>query len=61
MLYADAAVGLFTKPVKLGPRASGWPESEVSALQAARIAGKTPDQIRELVRELQDRRTAETA
>jgi hypothetical protein len=41
--------GLWTKQVKLGPRAVGWPAHEVAALNAARIAGKTDDEIRALV------------
>lgn len=56
--YADITAGLFTKPIKLGPRASGWPDSEVEALQAAMIAGKSPDEIRQLVRHLTSQRSA---
>lgn len=56
--YADIQAGLFTRPVKIGPRASGWPESEVAALQAARIAGKTDDEIRALVKSLEAQRKA---
>jgi prophage regulatory protein len=52
-LYANIAEGLWTKPVKIGPRASAWPEDEVAALNAARIAGKTDDEIRSLVVQLQ--------
>lgn len=44
--------GTFTPPVPLGPRAVGWPSHEVEALNAARVAGKTDDEIRELVKEL---------
>lgn len=33
--YLRIAQGLFTKPVSLGPRAVGWPSSEVAALNAA--------------------------
>jgi prophage regulatory protein len=51
--YNDVACGLFTRPVKIGPRAAGWPETEVAALQAARIAGKSDDEIRTLVRKLE--------
>ena len=47
--YADVNAGLFTKPVKIGPRASGWPENEVAAINAARIAGKSDDEVRQLV------------
>ncbi len=47
--YLDIQVGLFTRPVSIGARAVGWPEHEVAALNAARIAGKTDAQIRALV------------
>lgn len=57
-LYGKCAAGLFPKPVKIGVRASGWPESEVAAVQAARIAGKSQDDIRALVRQLEAARTA---
>jgi prophage regulatory protein len=55
--YADVASGLYTRPVKIGPRASGWPEPEVAALQAAVIAGTTQDEVRALVRRLELDRT----
>lgn len=48
--------GLFTKPVKLGARAVGWPSSEIEAINAARIAGASTDQIRELVGKLHAKR-----
>lgn len=48
--------GLFTKPVKLGTRAVGWPSSEIEAINAARIAGASTDQIRELVGKLHAKR-----
>lgn len=52
-LYADVTSGLFTRPVKLGPRASGFPSSEVKAIVDARIAGFSEDQIRSLVKRLE--------
>jgi prophage regulatory protein len=57
-LYKAAADRIFTSPVKIGPRASGWPESEVAAIQAARIAGKSQGEIKELVRQLESQRKA---
>ena len=51
--YADITNGLYTRPVKIGLRAPGWPESEVAALQAATIAGKSQEDIRRLVCELE--------
>jgi prophage regulatory protein len=50
--YNRIGEGLFPKPVRLGPRSVGWPEEEVRALNAARIAGKTNDEIRALVHKL---------
>ena len=55
-IYLRIAQGLWTKPVSLGPRAVGWPASEVDALNAVRIAGKTDAEIRELVLSLQSKR-----
>ena len=57
-LYLRIAEGLWTKPVNIGPRAVGWPASEVAAINAARIAGKSDDQIRALVTRLEAARTA---
>jgi prophage regulatory protein len=37
-IYAAVARGEFSKPVKLGARSVGWPESEVSAWIERRIA-----------------------
>ena len=51
-IYKNSSEGLFTKPVKTGERASGWPDYEVDAINAARIAGKSNDEIRVLVAEL---------
>jgi prophage regulatory protein len=39
-LYRRMAAGDFPQPVKLGTRASAWPESEVSAWCEARIAAR---------------------
>lgn len=55
-LYHRISHGLWTKPVSLGARAVGWPASEISALNAARIAGKTDDEIRDLVKQLESDR-----
>lgn len=52
-IYNEIKAGLWPKPVKLGPRSVGWPESEIDALNKARIAGKTDDEIRRLVIELE--------
>jgi prophage regulatory protein len=52
-IYLRVSQGLWTKPVSLGYRAVGWPSDEVGALNAARIAGKTDDEIRALVATLE--------
>lgn len=56
-IYTGIKHGLFTKPVKIGLRASGWPSYEVDAINAARIAGKSETEIRELVKSLHAKRT----
>ena len=57
-IYLRVSQGLFTQPVSLGPRAVGWPAGEVSAINAARIAGKPDEEIRELVAQLEAARMA---
>ncbi len=54
--YADVKSGLFTKPVKTSLRSSGWPDYEVRALNAAKISGKTDEEIRALVVKLETAR-----
>jgi len=54
--YKNIQDGLFTRPVKIGTRASGHPEHEVEAIIAARIAGMSDDEIRELVKKLEANR-----
>jgi prophage regulatory protein len=57
-LYLRIAQGVFTHPVSLGGRAVGWPAHEVAALNAARIAGKSEAEIRDLVVKLEAARKA---
>jgi len=57
-IYLRIADRVFTKPVSLGGRAVGWPAHEVAALNAARIAGKSDAEIRELVTKLEAARKA---
>ena len=52
-LYLRISQGLWTKPISLGARAVGWPSSEVTAINAARIAGKLDQEIRALVAKLE--------
>jgi prophage regulatory protein len=44
--------GLMTPGIALGVRSVGWPAHELDAIAAARIASKTEDEIRALVRDL---------
>lgn len=39
-LYRQIAAGTFPRPCKLGPRASAWPEHEVTAWCEARVAAR---------------------
>jgi prophage regulatory protein len=52
-IYLRIAQGLWTKPVSLGARAVGWPSDEVEAINAARIAGKSDEEVRALVAKLE--------
>lgn len=55
-IYNAIKAGLFTKPVPIGQRSVGWPDYEVQAINAARIAGKSETEIRELVNRLHAKR-----
>ena len=59
-IYNAIHAGLFTMPVRIGERSVGWPSEEVQAINAARIAGQTDEQIRELVNTLHTARCAAT-
>ena len=56
-LYADISRGTFVPPVSLGTKSVGWPSSEVYAINAARVAGKSDAEIKQLVADLVARRT----
>lgn len=60
-IYLRIQQGLWTKPVKLGPRSVAWPASEVAALNAARIAGMADAEIRGLVAKLEAARKSATS
>jgi prophage regulatory protein len=55
-IYNLIREGLWTKPVLIGQRSVGWPDDEVRALCAARIAGAGEREIRELVNRLHGKR-----
>lgn len=48
-IYQRISQGLWPRQVSLGPHSVGWPAHEVQALNAARIAGRSDDEIRTLV------------
>ena len=56
LIYNAIREGLFTHGVAIGQRARGWPDYEVKAINAARIAGKSDAEIRELVKALHAKR-----
>ncbi len=58
-LYEDIKNGLMTPAVRLcGGRSVAWPEDEIIAINNALIAGKSKDEIKELVKKLiADRKT----
>jgi prophage regulatory protein len=51
-IYGMGKSGLFPPPIKLTTRSSAWPEHEIAAVNAARIAGHTDTEIKALVRRL---------
>jgi prophage regulatory protein len=55
-IYNNIKVGLWTEPVRIGQRSVGWPSHEVEAINKARIAGATDEQIRKLVTQLHEHR-----
>ncbi len=58
--YDEIKKGLFTPPVHISARSVAWPAYEVNALNAARIAGKSEEEIRALVVKLiADRKSAQ--
>ncbi|MDO9046921.1 MAG: AlpA family phage regulatory protein [Methylobacter sp.] len=56
-IYRNIQKGLFTRPVEIGGERVAWPANEVEAINKARIAGKSDDEIKTLVLELEAART----
>ena len=54
--HSDVKSGLMIPAVRLGARCSAYPSHEVDAVIAARVAGKSDDEVRQLVAELVARR-----
>jgi prophage regulatory protein len=55
-IYLRVSQGLWPRPISLGARAVGWPSNEVEAINAARVAGHSDEDVRALVRRLHDER-----
>jgi prophage regulatory protein len=51
-VYEHISDGTLPPPIRIGPKWSAWPSDEIDALLAARVAGWSDDQIRELVTRL---------
>jgi prophage regulatory protein len=52
-IYRRIKKGLFTTPIEIGGERVAWPANEVQAIINARIAGKSEDEIKKLVKELE--------
>jgi prophage regulatory protein len=55
-LYQKINQGLWTKPIHLSTRAVAWVESENEQVLAAMIAGNTQEEIKTLVKMLEQNR-----
>ncbi len=55
-LFARVENGLFTKPVKVGPKCTAWPSHEVQAIVRAHVAGASEVEIAALVERLHQSR-----
>ena len=51
-LYLAILDGTIPPPVRIAKRCTGWPESELDAVLAARIRGESDDAVRELIARL---------
>lgn len=54
--YEQQKGGLITSGVKLGAHSVAWPKHEIQAIAAYRIAGRSDDEIRALVKQLIEHR-----
>ena len=55
-IYFSISRGEFPHPIKLGERMVAWLQSEVTAIINARVSGKSNDEIKALVIELESSR-----
>lgn len=56
-IYNAMRAGMLTKSVRIGERSVGWFDQEVKAINSARIAGQSDDQIKALVIRLHSKRS----
>jgi len=56
-VYREIGDGLLPPPVRIGERASAWPDDEIDAINLARLRGKSNDEIKQLVVDLVAART----
>jgi len=56
MVYDLMSKGVLPGSIRIGDRARAWISSEIDAIVAARIAGKSDDEIRTLVLDLVSKR-----
>lgn len=56
--YQNIKQGSMVPPISQGVQAVAYPEHEIQAIIAARIAGKSDDEIRKLVTDLTEQRMA---
>lgn len=58
-IYRDVQEGLLTRPaVSTGANSVAWPDFEIDQINRARMAGKSDDEIRQLVNQLHEQRLA---
>ena len=57
-LYRKIKAGLFVKPIPIGGERVAWAANEIAAINKARIAGKSDEEIKALVIELELARIA---
>lgn len=57
-LYKHIQRGIFPKPISIGGDRVAWPAHEVQTLINARIAGKSDDEVKQVVLELEAARKA---
>lgn len=60
-IYRQMASGYFPKPIQVTPTISYWPEADVEEVMNARTAGLTGDELKAVVKEIEERRALRRA